>query len=84
MKPSFTQSLLCALRGIRRPGIPRGGATLPRVIIQTELGDIEVDIDTVHAPITGRQLPPLRGPRVLSRAGGSIGRSGRTISRTAR
>jgi peptidyl-prolyl cis-trans isomerase A (cyclophilin A) len=25
---------------------------LPRVVIQTELGDIEVEIDSVHAPIT--------------------------------
>jgi peptidyl-prolyl cis-trans isomerase A (cyclophilin A) len=26
--------------------------TLPRLVIQTALGDIEVEIDTVHAPIT--------------------------------
>jgi peptidyl-prolyl cis-trans isomerase A (cyclophilin A) len=26
--------------------------TLPRVIIETDLGDIEVEVDTIHAPLT--------------------------------
>jgi peptidyl-prolyl cis-trans isomerase A (cyclophilin A) len=29
------------------------GQALPRVILQTELGDIEVEVDTVRAPATG-------------------------------
>lgn len=31
---------------------PAHAQALPRVVIQTELGDIEVEIDTIHAPIT--------------------------------
>ena len=31
---------------------PAQAQALPRVVIQTELGDIEVEIDTIHAPIT--------------------------------
>ena len=26
---------------------------LPRVVVQTEVGNIELEIDTIHAPITG-------------------------------
>lgn len=29
-----------------------GGPSLPRVLIQTELGDIEVQVDTARAPVT--------------------------------
>ncbi len=32
---------------------PAVSPALPRVLIQTQLGDIEVEIDTVHAPATG-------------------------------
>jgi peptidyl-prolyl cis-trans isomerase A (cyclophilin A) len=33
--------------------VATGGAqTLPRVVVQTALGDIEVEVDTIHAPIT--------------------------------
>jgi peptidyl-prolyl cis-trans isomerase A (cyclophilin A) len=52
MKPSLTRSLRWALLGILALASPAGAQQLPRVIIQTELGDIEVDIDSVHAPIT--------------------------------
>ena len=52
MRPSFTQSLLCALLGFVALASRAEAQQLPRVIIQTELGDIAVDIDIVHAPIT--------------------------------
>ena len=52
MKPSLTRSLRWALLGVLALASPAGAQQLPRVIIQTELGDIEVDIDSVHAPIT--------------------------------
>jgi peptidyl-prolyl cis-trans isomerase A (cyclophilin A) len=52
MKPSLTRSLRWVLLGILALASPAGAQQLPRVIIQTELGDIEVDIDSVHAPIT--------------------------------
>ena len=52
MRPSFTQSLLCALLGFVALASRAEAQQLPRVIIQTELGDIAVDIDSVHAPIT--------------------------------
>ena len=29
---------------------------LPRVIIKTELGDIEAEVDTIHAPVTGENF----------------------------
>ena len=29
---------------------------LPRVIIKTELGDIEAEVDTIHAPITAENF----------------------------
>jgi peptidyl-prolyl cis-trans isomerase A (cyclophilin A) len=53
MKPSLILSALCGL-GLAL-GAPPGAARaqqLPRVLIQTELGDIEVEIDSVRAPIT--------------------------------
>jgi peptidyl-prolyl cis-trans isomerase A (cyclophilin A) len=31
---------------------PAKSQQLPRVLIQTELGDIEVEVDTIHAPVT--------------------------------
>lgn len=31
---------------------PAAAQALPRVIIQTELGDIEVEVDSIHAPVT--------------------------------
>jgi peptidyl-prolyl cis-trans isomerase A (cyclophilin A) len=31
---------------------PADAQTLPRVVIQTGLGDIELEIDTIHAPLT--------------------------------
>ena len=41
--------LLSAAAGVRAQEPPPG----PRVLIRTELGDIEVAVDTVRAPITG-------------------------------
>ena len=32
--------------------IPAAGQALPRVVIQTELGDIEAEVDSIHAPVT--------------------------------
>ena len=34
------------------PGEQAESQQLPRVVIQTELGDIEVEIDSIHAPVT--------------------------------
>lgn len=47
--------VLCGLCAavVQSIATPRAEAqTLPRVIIQTAMGDIEVEIDSVHAPIT--------------------------------
>jgi len=52
MKPCLTRSLQWVLLGIVALASPAAAQQLPRVIIQTELGDIEVDIDSIHAPIT--------------------------------
>lgn len=38
--------LTCALAG------PGGAQALPRVVIQTEAGDIEVEVDSIRAPLT--------------------------------
>ena len=35
------------------PGRAAGAQALPRVTIQTELGSLEVEIDTIRAPVTG-------------------------------
>ena len=46
---------LCVLYASAVQAIPTSTAaaqTLPRLVIQTALGDIEVEINTVHAPIT--------------------------------
>jgi len=46
---------LCVLYASVVQAMPTSTAaaqTLPRLVIQTALGDIEVEIDTVHAPIT--------------------------------
>jgi peptidyl-prolyl cis-trans isomerase A (cyclophilin A) len=32
---------------------PAAAQSLPRVVIQTSVGSIEVEVDTIHAPITG-------------------------------
>lgn len=47
--------LLCVLCASAVQSISTSTAeaqTLPRVIIETDLGDIEVEIDTIHAPLT--------------------------------
>jgi peptidyl-prolyl cis-trans isomerase A (cyclophilin A) len=43
---------LAVAAGSVLPGSQAAAQALPRVIIQTAVGDIEVEIDTVHAPIT--------------------------------
>jgi peptidyl-prolyl cis-trans isomerase A (cyclophilin A) len=53
MKPPFVLSLLCGLCAVLAvPGRPTWAQQLPRVTIQTALGDIVVEIDSVHAPVT--------------------------------
>jgi peptidyl-prolyl cis-trans isomerase A (cyclophilin A) len=44
--------VLCACLAGLVAATPTEAQSLPRVIIQTALGDIEVEIDTIHAPIT--------------------------------
>jgi peptidyl-prolyl cis-trans isomerase A (cyclophilin A) len=34
------------------PAVPARAQDLPRVIIKTEMGNIEAEVDTIHAPIT--------------------------------
>ena len=53
MKSSLILPALCGLWALA--AMPDTGASaqqLPRVVIQTALGDIEAEIDSVHAPIT--------------------------------
>ncbi len=53
--PQVSRALLCVLCASVVNGTaarPLDAQALPRVIIQTELGDIEVEIDSVHAPLT--------------------------------
>ena len=53
MHLSRTLSVLCGLAAfVASPDAGALGQALPRVVIQTELGEIEVEIDTVRAPIT--------------------------------
>jgi peptidyl-prolyl cis-trans isomerase A (cyclophilin A) len=52
MNPVRFRPLLWAVLGLVTATRSAQTQQLPRVIIQTELGDIEVDIDSVHAPIT--------------------------------
>jgi peptidyl-prolyl cis-trans isomerase A (cyclophilin A) len=42
--------VLCA--SLVTPAEKAAGQALPRVVIQTELGNIEVEVDSVHAPVT--------------------------------
>jgi peptidyl-prolyl cis-trans isomerase A (cyclophilin A) len=52
MKPSLILSALCGLGFALGPPSAAQAQQLPRVLIQTELGNIEVEIDSVRAPIT--------------------------------
>jgi peptidyl-prolyl cis-trans isomerase A (cyclophilin A) len=45
--------VLCATVVLFVPVSTAAAQDLPRVVIETDLGDIEVEIDTVHAPVTG-------------------------------
>lgn len=42
--------------GVALTGASAAGQELPRVMIQTTLGSIEVEVDTVRAPITGQNF----------------------------
>lgn len=53
--PTTYPAVLCALWvSVVQPTSPATAAAqaLPRVIVQTDLGDIEVEIDSIHAPVT--------------------------------
>jgi peptidyl-prolyl cis-trans isomerase A (cyclophilin A) len=53
--PSPVRTLLTLLAGLAAStALPGGSAaqTLPRVVIQTELGDIEIEVDSIRAPVT--------------------------------
>ncbi|MEO6056750.1 MAG: peptidylprolyl isomerase [Gemmatimonadales bacterium] len=56
MRSIVSSSLLfCSLGvslGISLPARPLESQQLPRVVVQTALGDIEIEIDTIHAPLT--------------------------------
>ena len=45
--------LLCA---VLSPDRGRAAQALPRVVIQTSLGSMEVEVDTIRAPVTGRNF----------------------------
>ena len=45
--------LLCA---VLLPDRGRAAQALPRVVIQTSLGSMEVEVDTIRAPVTGRNF----------------------------
>ena len=71
--------LLCALAAPAR-----ASAQLPRVMIQTELGSMEVEVDTIQAPDDCRQLPHLRRSRRVPGWAFSSDCSGRAGRRKAR
>jgi peptidyl-prolyl cis-trans isomerase A (cyclophilin A) len=49
--------LLFAVIGLLLGVLPGSGQSLPRVLVQTDLGDIEIEVDTKRAPISaGRFL----------------------------
>jgi peptidyl-prolyl cis-trans isomerase A (cyclophilin A) len=53
MKLSAVLPVLCGVCAVLAiPTPPAGAQQLPRVTIQTSLGDIEVEIDSIHAPVT--------------------------------
>jgi peptidyl-prolyl cis-trans isomerase A (cyclophilin A) len=53
MKSPVVLSLLCGVcAALAVTGHPARAQQLPRVTIQTSLGDIEVEIDSIHAPVT--------------------------------
>ena len=45
--------LLLAGAGLQTRASAQGGAALPRVLVQTTMGDIEIEVDTTRAPISG-------------------------------
>jgi peptidyl-prolyl cis-trans isomerase A (cyclophilin A) len=45
--------LVLAGAGLHRRADAQGSAALPRVVVETTMGDIEIEVDTVRAPISG-------------------------------
>jgi peptidyl-prolyl cis-trans isomerase A (cyclophilin A) len=52
LRPGTLHALLCAVALATGMSRTAPAQALPRVVIQTDLGDIEVEIDSIHAPIT--------------------------------
>jgi peptidyl-prolyl cis-trans isomerase A (cyclophilin A) len=55
----MTRTLRCLLAGILAwacPGQDSVAQSLPRVVIQTAVGSMEVEVDTVRAPVTGHNF----------------------------
>ena len=46
-------SLLLAGAGLQTRASAQDGPALPRVLVQTTMGDIEIEVDTTRAPISG-------------------------------
>jgi len=51
-------SILLAVLGLAvlASAVPARAQELPRVLIKTEMGDIEAEVDTIHAPITAENF----------------------------
>lgn len=54
MRRRLALAISCALACAMAPAL--GAQGLPRIVFQTERGAIEVEIDTVHAPISGNNF----------------------------
>ena len=75
------------LLALARPRPPAGDDPKPkpiRVLIQTDKGDIEVELDAAKAPNTVGQLPQVRRWQVLRRRHDSTAPSPRRTSPTTR
>jgi Peptidyl-prolyl cis-trans isomerase (rotamase) - cyclophilin family len=72
--------LLASMLGLSSPARAQD---LPRVIIRTAMGDMEAEIDTIHAPVTSANF--LRYVDLgFTGSAGSTERSGPTTSRRTR
>jgi peptidyl-prolyl cis-trans isomerase A (cyclophilin A) len=49
----FVMSLLLLVAGLQTHADAQTSAALPRVVVQTTMGDIEIEVDTVRAPVSG-------------------------------
>ncbi|MEP7383436.1 MAG: peptidylprolyl isomerase [Gemmatimonadota bacterium] len=54
----FRHMLLAASLVVALPmaALPLAGQSLPHVVFRTERGDIEIEVDTIRAPITGKNF----------------------------